>query len=1513
MIFETLLLQIILTQLPVITEVATHPVNDDACEFVEIYNPTREPITLTGYSITDGDALDYIIAWDTTAHGAFPGTGLIFGTDVIPPKGIAVVFELDYPTDSVYSIPEGTIILTTGDGAICNGLTASTDPLTLFDGLGTADSNAVSTYGTPVPSDIWQDRDDDGLDNIPADPGEGRSVERFPYSAPDSETAWFFSQGGASPGTLPGHPPDTVNVSCDSVWTVPEAPDAGETFEIFAIFSCYGTVQPETGELIIFLDSQGNRTAEPHEVLASWSALDLMPGTIDTLSANSYLEQGWYLPAGVSTVIEDGFHHDDYSCTPVCIAGGIDPVIIEVMCNPSVEDCDEFIEIFYPGPGIYPLLGSSFTDGDALDDICAWTEVALYDPDAVYIPYLPADRIAVILDPDYINGSQPYNLPESTFVVTIENTSLGNGLTGTDPITLYDVTGTTQVSVVSTYGTPLQDDDPLGCDDDELDGIPFDPGDNFSVERIITYLPDIEYAWITSPEGGTPGSVCGFQPVTDFSVDTLFITESRQHFNSQDITITAVITNNSTLPAGDAEITLFSDMNLDSIAQPSEILQVYHTDSMLPGTKDTVSVSTTVENGGYLFGAILYHPDDENPANDIRLTGFYSGSMNLVITEVMSNPANDDYGEFIEIYNPGPGILNISGCSFTDGDAVDIIIPWDEDEHGEIMDPDVVYNTFLPENRIAIIFDSEYALGVQPYNLPESTLVVTTQNTTLGNGLTGTDPITLYDASGTTQASVVSTYGTPLQNDDPLECDDDGLDGIPYDPGDNFSVERIFTYLPDIEYAWITSPEGGTPGGLCACSIATDLAVDTIIVSEPSSRLASTNVSITAVISNEGTLPTSNAEITIFSDVNSDSIAQPAEILQILYTDSLIPSTKDTVSIDIAIQNGGYLFGATVFHPDDENPANDIELTTFYAGTMNLVITEVVCNPSDEDCDEFFEIFNAGPGILDITGCSFTDGDAVDEIIVWDETELGIIQDPDVLFSPLLPESTFAVILDSEYAVGSQPWNFAPGTIILTTKNTTIGDGLTRNDPLTLYDPKGTARENITSTYGTPFDAEDPLERDDDGLDEIPFDPGEDNSVQRIVLAGPDAVNNWGVSDEGPTPGAPPPMIIQGIDAAVLSLICDPPMGSAETSVFLLADITNAGTDSIPSGQLTVYFYSDINENSNPDEDELIDTYICGPLIPHDTLQADCRWTASANEMLLFVVAECAEDTFAFDDTTTCLWNSPGSIRLNEIMYSPNPGEPEWVEIVNTATEPVLLTAWTFSDSKTTVQFCADSIYISAEEYVLIVSDSTEFKECWPGVDCRMFQPPEWPTLNNTTQQGETWADELFLCDSTGLIIDYVPYDNDWGGGRGISLEKLEILLPGVTGDNWVSCDSTGTPGEPNSCTYSSGTPDGELLEFSPNPFSPDNDGRDDILTISMNPGSGLYELTLTIFNVQGKPVRQLLDNIESESCIVQWDGRTDDRNRLPVGRYIIYLSAKEVNGHNFFETCAVVILARPL
>jgi len=140
-------------QLPVISEVMSNPTDETTGEYVEIFNHSPSPSSLLGFSITDGDALDELLAWDETIHGPFPHAEAVIGTDTIPPYGFAVVFELDYPTGPLLTVADGTVILTTGDHSICNGLAASSDPLTLFSSEGTSSVDVQSTYGTPVDSD----------------------------------------------------------------------------------------------------------------------------------------------------------------------------------------------------------------------------------------------------------------------------------------------------------------------------------------------------------------------------------------------------------------------------------------------------------------------------------------------------------------------------------------------------------------------------------------------------------------------------------------------------------------------------------------------------------------------------------------------------------------------------------------------------------------------------------------------------------------------------------------------------------------------------------------------------------------------------------------------------------------------------------------------------------------------------------------------------------------------------------------------------------------------------------------------------------------------------------------------------------------------------------------------------------------------------------------------------------------------------------------------------------------
>ncbi len=156
-----------------------------------------------------------------------------------------------------------------------------------------------------------------------------------------------------------------------------------------------------------------------------------------------------------------------------------------------------------------------------------------------------------------------------------------------------------------------------------------------------------------------------------------------------------------------------------------------------------------------------------------------------------------DRNEYIEIYNPTDTTIILTKYILSDGDATDNIVVWN-DTLGIING---IKDSLLLPKHYALILDAEYCdsgdgTNIMPYDIPDSCYIFTTANTTIGDGLSTTDPIFLIFGTDT-----VSTYGSPY----------DTTDNLPFDGGDGFSVERVNPFAEDKENMWKVK-EGGTPG-----------------------------------------------------------------------------------------------------------------------------------------------------------------------------------------------------------------------------------------------------------------------------------------------------------------------------------------------------------------------------------------------------------------------------------------------------------------------------------------------------------------------------------------------------------------------------------------------------------------------------------------------------------------------------------------------------------------------------
>ncbi|MEO0185626.1 MAG: lamin tail domain-containing protein, partial [candidate division WOR-3 bacterium] len=249
----------------------------------------------------------------------------------------------------------------------------------------------------------------------------------------------------------------------------------------------------------------------------------------------------------------------------------------------------------------------------------------------------------------------------------------------------------------------------------------------------------------------------------------------------------------------------------------------------------------------------------------------------IIITEVMSNVKGSEnpYGdrnEFVEIYNQSSDTVDLSNYYISDFDAPpDEICAW-SNESILIKYPDVRINsTLIYPFSYALILDREYiildSLNCQPYNIPYGTLILTTDDTSIGNELASNDPLIIFSNTD----ACTTSFGTPFIEDN-----------FPSDPGDGISWERIDLTLPDTITNWhpCIDSAGCTPGKENSVTNAFDLALsENLISSIPAKVAVGEDANLCIGIINAGLRPTADYILSIFDDQDCDSILQTSELL----------------------------------------------------------------------------------------------------------------------------------------------------------------------------------------------------------------------------------------------------------------------------------------------------------------------------------------------------------------------------------------------------------------------------------------------------------------------------------------------------------------------------------------------------------------------------------------------------------------------------------------------------------
>lgn len=242
------------------------------------------------------------------------------------------------------------------------------------------------------------------------------------------------------------------------------------------------------------------------------------------------------------------------------------------------------------------------------------------------------------------------------------------------------------------------------------------------------------------------------------------------------------------------------------------------------------------------------------------------------------------------------------------------------------------------------------------------------------------------------------------------------------------------------------------------------------------------------------------------------------------------------------------------------------------------------------------------------------------------------------------------------------------------------------------------------------------------------------------------------------------------------------------------------------------------------------------------------------------------------------------TVRINEIFPRATAQCPEWLEMANPGNSPVSLQGWYVGRPGDSSLISAGNPVIVAGGFLIITKDSTQFESAFPAVRGAV-QPQHWHSLDN-------YHDTLLLWDARGVVRDSVGWDYRWfTSWTTQSLSRVSMKVAGYDKTAWVLSPNP-TPGQPNP-EVAWRTATAASLDISPIPFSPNNDGKDDYLSIKIMLPPGATG-SIAIYGFDGKKYYEVAAVVSPE---ILWNGRTGNGSIVPCGPFFVIVETFGNNG----------------
>lgn len=539
--------------------------------------------------------------------------------------------------------------------------------------------------------------------------------------------------------------------------------------------------------------------------------------------------------------------------------------------------------------------------------------------------------------------------------------------------------------------------------------------------------------------------------------------------------------------------------------------------------------------------------------------------------------------------------------------------------------------------------------------------------------------------------------------------------------------------------------------------------------------------------------------------------------------------------------------------------------------SQNLLITELYRNPYGSESalcggmsHEFIELTNFGTDTFFLSNIFLSDGNETDSVLPFGVAING--HDSCIIDQAYIAPGQTGLILDSDYklAVEKQgcPLPIKNRTILLRCADTELGNGLSDDDGILLY-------------------------------------RGSRNRIETIICL----LSDSPLESESPTSGKitfSEPRNMEGYSVVATRLL-------TENKRFdnCVNGVSPGWLENVQRGWIVEYTFGNYVSSQakvqctlsciciNPDLQGNNANWLLeksGSAIHHGSLLLE----KNRAQLIISLPVDSVDYRFVISDTewkidmsAILLPRSP--LKINEVFPFGTQFESEWFELFNVSTMSINLKGWKFGNFGDSSVIINREYLLAPGTFVVIAKSKQLLLNAYPDI-APVIEPQSWHALDN-------YGDTLYLFDTDGKIRDMVCYRYSWFANMNRAIEKVNSLSSGCDSANWVISTKGGTPSFPNDALFWRNTAK-VGMEIGPVPFTPDHDGKDDLLSIKMTvPASSTIKLC--IYDFKGRKVRSFEGPVQKQYF---WDGKADNGKAVQCGPFFVVAELISKKGSTFLR-----------